>query len=30
MDWICPNDNTMLSHQLNYYHGNITVENTIR
>lgn len=26
----CPNDNTMLSHQLNAYHGNITAENTIR
>jgi hypothetical protein len=30
MDWICPNDNTMLSHQLNAFHGNITAENTIR
>lgn len=26
----CPNDNTMLSHQLNAFHGNITAENTIR
>ena len=30
MDWICPNDNTMLSHQLNAYHGNLTAELTIR
>jgi hypothetical protein len=30
MDWICPNDNTMISHQLNAFHGNITAENTIR
>eukprot|EP00591_Stephanopyxis_turris_P011699 CAMPEP_0195508264 /NCGR_PEP_ID=MMETSP0794_2-20130614/1517_1 /TAXON_ID=515487 /ORGANISM="Stephanopyxis turris, Strain CCMP 815" /LENGTH=450 /DNA_ID=CAMNT_0040635175 /DNA_START=51 /DNA_END=1403 /DNA_ORIENTATION=- len=30
MDWDCPNDNTMLSHQLNAFHGNITAENTIR
>lgn len=30
MDWICENDNRMLSHQLNAYHGNISVHNTIR
>ena len=30
MDWICPNDNNMLSTQLEYYHGDITVENTIK
>lgn len=30
MDWLCPNDNSMLSHQLSLLHGNITVENTIR
>jgi len=30
MDWICPNDNRMLSHQLKALHGNITTENTIR
>ena len=30
MDWICPNDNKMLSHQLNALYGNITAENTIR
>ena len=30
MDWICPNDNRMLSHQLKALHGNITVANTIR
>ena len=30
MDWVCPNDNSMLSHQLNAFHGNITAENTIR
>ena len=29
MDWICPNDNRMLSHQLNLYYGNITAFNTI-
>lgn len=30
MDWICPNDNSMLSTQLKNFYGNITVENTIR
>lgn len=30
MDWICENDNRMLSHQLNAYYGNISVHNTIR
>jgi hypothetical protein len=30
MDWVCPNDNSMLSHQLQAYHGNITAENTVR
>jgi len=30
MDWICPNDNSMLSTQLKAFYGNITVENTIR
>jgi len=30
MDWICPNDNTMLAAQLKLFYGNITVENTIR
>ncbi len=29
MDWICPNDNRMLSHQLQKYHGEITAEVTI-
>jgi isopenicillin-N N-acyltransferase-like protein len=29
MDWICPNDNRMLAHQLNALHGNLTAENTI-
>lgn len=29
MDWICPNDNAMLAHQLQRFHGNITVANTI-
>jgi len=29
MDWICPNDNLMLSHQLLAYHGNLTAQNTI-
>ena len=30
MDWICPNDNQMLSDQLKKYYGNITALNTIR
>lgn len=30
MDWVCPNDNRMLSHQLNAFYGNLTVENTIQ
>eukprot|EP00658_Telonema_sp_P-2_P032909 TRINITY_DN24262_c0_g1_i1.p1 TRINITY_DN24262_c0_g1~~TRINITY_DN24262_c0_g1_i1.p1 ORF type:complete len:489 (+),score=146.71 TRINITY_DN24262_c0_g1_i1:90-1469(+) len=30
MDWVCPNDNSMLSHQLQALHGNITADNTIR
>ena len=29
MDWLCPNDNTMLSHQLQKYHGQLTPEITI-
>ena len=29
MDWICPNDNRMLSHQLQKYHGRLTAEVTI-
>ena len=28
-DWICPNDNRMLAHQLQKLHGKITAENTI-
>ena len=30
MDWICPNDNRMLSHQLRKWYGNLTAYNTIR
>jgi len=30
MDWLCPNDNSMLSTQLKAYYGNITAANTIR
>ena len=30
MDWICPNDNRMLSDRLSALHGNISVEATIR
>jgi len=30
MDWICPNDNKMLSDQLAALHGDITAENTIK
>jgi hypothetical protein len=30
MDWLCPNDNRMISHQLQAFHGNMTAENTIR
>lgn len=30
MDWICPNDNKMLSDQLVALHGDITAENTIK
>lgn len=29
MDWICPNDNRMLSEALRRHHGNLTAENTI-
>ena len=29
MDWICPNDNGMLAHQLQKFHGKITPENAI-
>ena len=29
MDWVCPNDNKMLSHQLQKFHGKLTPENTI-
>lgn len=29
MDWICPNDNQMLSHQLKKFHGQLTPEITI-
>ena len=29
MDWDCPNDNAMLSHQLQKFHGNLTAELTI-
>ena len=29
MDWICPNDNRMLSEQLLKLHGNISAANTI-
>ena len=29
MDWICPNDNRMLAHELNAFYGNITAYNTI-
>ena len=29
MDWICPNDNRMLSEALKKHHGNLTAENTI-
>lgn len=30
MDWTCPNDNKMLSDQLQAYYGNITAINTIK
>ena len=30
MDWICPNDNAMLAHQLRAYHGTLTAETTLR
>jgi len=30
MDWLCPNDNKMLAHQLKAFYGNITPENTIQ
>ena len=29
MDWICPNDNRMLAHQLTRHHGNLTAALTI-
>jgi hypothetical protein len=29
MDWICPNDNKMLAHQLQKFHGQLTPEITI-
>jgi len=29
MDWICPNDNAMLAHQLRKFHGRLTPEITI-
>lgn len=29
MDWICPNDNKMLSTQLTKFHGSLTPEVTI-
>jgi isopenicillin-N N-acyltransferase like protein len=29
MDWVCPNDNAMLAHQLKAFHGNLSVANTI-
>jgi len=29
MDWICPNDNAMLAHQLQRFHGQLTPEVTI-
>jgi len=30
MDWLCPGYSSVLSQQLNKYHGNITAENTMR
>ena len=30
MDWVCPNDNRMLAHQLTQLHGNLSAANTIR